>query len=280
MVVTTPCLAVFSRFRPDFPALPYTAGMTGPRKGSRGHAPKKNSARSRDGSTRDTSRPRRTLAGLNDEPAAKETPSRKPGARPGGPRAAAGEGRASHPRKTGARSGGPSEGRPGEKGGDRKRTGARPAGSAGGSTAGARSGAPRAPKVKKALPELRRVQLDAPVPDTVFVDRDGQKLTFPDSNLKRVAAKILTTRNKAWRYRAFSFPLFTDRGHEQSFHFDFYIYDAEDSVIRLILVVPYESREVWDRVGRFKRQYPMYTYELWTPEKLHGLDRPRASLGF
>ena len=68
--------------------------------------------------------------------------------------------------------------------------------------------------------------------------------------LKRVAADILQTRRKAWRYRPFSFPLFTDRGNEQSFHFDFYIYDAEDSVIRLILVVPHESREVWDRVGR------------------------------
>ncbi|EYB68805.1 hypothetical protein DEIPH_ctg017orf0173 [Deinococcus phoenicis] len=133
---------------------------------------------------------------------------------------------------------------------------------------------------KKPLPELKRVQLDAPAAETVFRDRDGERLTFPDSNLKRVAARILTEKNKAWRYRAFPFPLFTDRGNEQSFYFDFYIYDAEDSVIRLLLVVPFESREVWDRVGRFKRQYPMYTYELWTPEKLAQLQGPRGRLGF
>lgn len=140
----------------------------------------------------------------------------------------------------------------------------------------------RPPKAgaKKALPELRRVQLDAPPADTVFVDRDGERLTFAESNLRRVAAQILTEKRKAWRYRPFSFPLFTDRGHEQNFHFDFYIYDAEDSVIRLILVIPFESREVWDKVGRFKRQYPMYHYELWTPEKLAQLSGPRGRLGF
>lgn len=130
------------------------------------------------------------------------------------------------------------------------------------------------------MPELRRVQLDAPPPDAVFTDRDHNKLTFPDSNLKRVAAALLTEKRKAWRYRPFAFPIFTDKGHEQSFHFDFYIYDAEDSVIKLILVIPFESREVWDKVGRFKRQYPMYHYELWTPEKLAQLSGPRGRLGF
>lgn len=126
------------------------------------------------------------------------------------------------------------------------------------------------PKVgaKKALPELKRVQLDAPAPTKEFRDLDGEKLTFPDSNLRRVAAQILADKSKPWRFRPFAFPLFTDKGHEQNFYFDFYIYDPEGSVIRLILVVPHESREVWDKVGRFKRQYPMYTYELWTPEKL------------
>jgi len=130
------------------------------------------------------------------------------------------------------------------------------------------------------MPELKRVQLDAPPPDRAFRDRDGQTLTFPESSLKRVAAQILTEKNKAWRYRSFAFPLFTDKGNEQSFFFDFYIYDAEDSVIRLVLVIPFESRDVWDRVGRFKRQYPMYTYELWTPEKLAQLQGPRGRLGF
>lgn len=131
------------------------------------------------------------------------------------------------------------------------------------------------PKVgsKKPLPELKRVQLDAPAPETTFRDVDGEKVTFPESNLRRVAAKILADRHKPWRYRPFAFPLFTDKGHEQSFYFDFYIYDPEGSVIRLILVVPHESREVWDRVGRFKRQYPMYTYELWTPERLAQLQQ-------
>ncbi|WP_309570106.1 hypothetical protein, partial [Deinococcus sp.] len=156
------------------------------------------------------------------------------------------------------------------------RSGDTKAGSAGGGISARRA----PPKVRKALPELKRVQLDAPTPDTVFVDRDGERVTFTDSNLKRVAARILSERNKAWRYRPFGFPLFTDKGHEQTFHFDFYVYDYEDSVIRLILVIPFESREVWDRVGRFKRQYPMYTYELWTPEKLAFLDGPRGRLEF
>ncbi|MFD1730969.1 hypothetical protein ACFSC4_07595 [Deinococcus malanensis] len=38
------------------------------------------------------------------------------------------------------------------------------------------------------------------------MDRDGERISFPDSNLKRVAARILTDKNKAWRYRPFSFP--------------------------------------------------------------------------
>jgi hypothetical protein len=130
------------------------------------------------------------------------------------------------------------------------------------------------------MPELKRVQLDAPAPDTVFRDRDGERLTFPDSNLKRVAAALLSEKNKAWRYRPFAFPLFSDSGNETAFHFDFYVYDYEDSVIKLIMVIPFESREVWDKVGRFKRQYPMYSYELWTPEKLAKLSSPRGRLDF
>lgn len=215
-----------------------------------GRGPKKNTARGRDGTTRDTARVAR-------EP----SPAR-------------------------------SEERPGERSGEQKPSDGRRYGSAStrkgasstgrtstGRTSTERSRPPRTDK-KKALPELKRVQLQAPPPDTEFRDRDGQKLTFPDSNLRRVAAQILTEKRKAWRYRPFNFPLFTDKGHEQAFHFDFYIYDAEDSVIRLILVVASESREVWDKIGRFKRQYPMYTYELWTPEKLHQLSGPRGKLGW
>ncbi|ADV67455.1 hypothetical protein [Deinococcus maricopensis] len=151
-----------------------------------------------------------------------------------------------------------------------------------GDTRGGASGAKKAPPKKQGAPRgaAPGVKLDAPPVGAVFRDRDREKLTFPDSALKRVAAKILTEHNKAWRYRPFTFPLFTPGGSEQAFHFDFYIYDNMDTVVRLILVVPRESREVWDRVGRFKRQYPMYTYELWTTEKLAQLQKPRARLGF
>lgn len=145
-----------------------------------------------------------------------------------------------------------------------------------------RKAAPRVSKSEgpqKRLPQLRQVQLEAPPETAVFRDRDGEKHTFSDSKLRRIAAQILSEKGKHWRYRAFPFPIFTDRGHEQTLHFDFYIYDAEDTVIRLILVVPRESREVWDKVGRFKRQYPMYEYELWTPERLAALQSGRGRGG-
>ncbi|GGR98772.1 hypothetical protein [Deinococcus sedimenti] len=268
--------------------------MTGPKKGSRGRAPKRNTAQGRGGATRETTRPARERSeGSRNDSRGDSRPVRTELSGTGGPRRTSSTGSSSSggPRTGGTRSGGnsaarggtnPARRKPGEaaqgrsegrgEGRSEARAGSRPGGS------GPRRAAP--PKVKKALPELKRVQLDAPDPDTVFRDRDGEKMTFPDSNLRRVAAKILTEKNKAWRYRPFAFPLFTDRGHEQSFHFDFYIYDYEDSVIRLILVVPFESREVWDRVGRFKRQYPMYEYELWTPEKLYRLSGPRGRLDF
>ncbi|GGN45860.1 hypothetical protein [Deinococcus daejeonensis] len=275
--------------------------MTGPKKGSRGRAPKRNTAQGRGGATRETTRPARERsegAGAGRDSRGEGRPVRTELSGTGGLRRS--PARSGDARTGGAKSGGPFGGtRTGgsKSGGSGARGGTNPArrkpgeaaqgngegrtseGRAGGRPgSGPRRAAP--PKVKKALPELKRVQLDAPAPDTVFMDRDGEQMTFPDSNLKRVAAKILTEKNKAWRYRPFSFPLFTDRGGEQTFHFDFYIYDYEDSVIRLILVVPFESREVWDRVGRFKRQYPMYTYELWTPEKLYRLSGPRGRLEF
>ncbi|SEJ00501.1 hypothetical protein SAMN04488058_10375 [Deinococcus reticulitermitis] len=232
----------------------------GPIKGSKGRSQqsRRNAPQGRDGTTRDSVRPvretreeRAARTGTGSETQA--TSARAP-AQPGS-RAARG---------TGGR--GSEVGLRGE-----------------GFRFGSGSKRPAPPKVagsKKPLPELKRVQLDAPAPDTTFRDLDGERLSFPESNLKRVAARILTEKNKPWRYRPFAFPLFTDRGHEQSFHFDFYVYDPEGSVIRLILVVPHESREVWDRVGRFKRQYPMYTYELWTPEKLAQFQSPRGKLGW
>ncbi|MBZ9752420.1 hypothetical protein K7W42_16345 [Deinococcus sp. HMF7604] len=245
--------------------------MTGPKKGSRGRAPKRNTAQGRGGATRDSSRPARERSAAAGSDRSEQRPDRPQTARSGAAgkssgTTAGGSGRAGQTRGGPRRSGpGQSRGTPGEGGGS-GRTG--------------QQGRAGQIQRRKPLPELKRVQLDAPAPDRVFKDRDGEGLTFPDSNLKRVAAQILTEKRKAWRYRPFSFPLFTDKGNEQAFHFDFYVYDAEDSVIRLILVVPFESREVWDRVGRFKRQYPMYPYELWTPEKLARLSGPRGRLEF
>jgi hypothetical protein len=263
--------------------------MTGPKKGSRGRAPQRNTAQGRGGITRDTIKPARATREGGDAPgrdgARKDTrpgrgsDARPGGARPGSSRAAAGGGRSGAAGGRGSEN--PARRKPGEGSGrsEEGRSEGRGAVERRFTSGGPARRSPPKPG-KKALPELKRVQLDAPAPDTAFRDRDGDTLTFPDSNLKRVAAKILTEKKKAWRYRPFAFPLFTDRGSEQSFHFDFYIYDAEDSVIRLILVIPFESREVWDRVGRFKRQYPMYAYELWTPEKLARLSGPRGRLEF
>lgn len=238
--------------RPKRPGSKPTAGKQASTGGFRGHAPKKTTAKGRDGSTRDSAKvAREPGAGRSEErPATERRPAEQTSAQG---------------RRYGTATGSAAAGRTSSRGTSK--------------TGEGRAAPPKMTR-KKPLPELKRVQLDAPAPDTKFRDRDGEVHTFPDSNLRRVAAQILTEKRKAWRYRPFSFPLFTDKGHEQSFHFDFYIYDAEDSVIKLILVVPSESREVWDRVGRFKRQYPMYSYELWTPEKLHHLSGPRGRLGF
>ena len=130
------------------------------------------------------------------------------------------------------------------------------------------------------LPKQRGPQLDAPPSGTQFRDRDGKLHTFPESNLKRIAARILTERSKKWRYRPFGFPIFSASGSEQEMHFDFYVYDNMDSIFKLILLMPRESRDVWDRVGRFKQQYPMYSYELWTPDHLAKVMGPRGSLGW
>ena len=122
--------------------------------------------------------------------------------------------------------------------------------------------------------------MKAPAPDTTFRDRDGELHTFAESNLKRVAARILSERRKPWRYRPFPFPLFTDKGQEQTFYFDFYVYDNMEMILKLILVSARESAEIWDKIGRFKRQYPMYSYELWTPDKLAQLQQPHSRLSF
>jgi hypothetical protein len=150
------------------------------------------------------------------------------------------------------------------------RTG-KPAGASGPRT-GTRTGSPRGAAVG--------VDLGAPDPETAYRDRDGETHRFAESPLKRVAAQILRERSKPWRYRPFPFPLFTDKGAEQTFYFDFYVYDNMDMILKLVLVVPRESAEVWDKIGRFKKQFPMYSYELWTPEKLSKLKNPRTELGF
>ncbi|CAM3231341.1 hypothetical protein DESA109040_03995 [Deinococcus saxicola] len=260
--------------------------MTGPKKGSRGRAPKRNTAQGRGGVTRDTVKPARertTSRGSEVETAGSgRTGARTGAAKPAGSRATQTERRPSG--ASGAKSAtnparrGPGERAAGERSADSR--GERQEGAAGRTFKPAPGRKPPPRLGRRPMPELKRVQLDAPPPDTVFKDRDGERLTFPESNLKRVAAAVLTEKKKAWRYRPFPFPLFSDSGNESAFHFDFYVYDYEDSVIRLIMVIPFESREVWDKVGRFKRQYPMYDYELWTPEKLARLSGPRGRLEF
>ncbi|ULH15823.1 hypothetical protein MF271_04080 [Deinococcus sp. KNUC1210] len=143
------------------------------------------------------------------------------------------------------------------------------------------TGSRPASRLRNPNPPRKNVpQLDAPPPESTFRDRDGKPHHFPDSSLKRVSAQILHTKNKKWRYRPFGFPLFLPNGNEQEMFFDFYIYDNMDSLVRVILVMSRESREVWDKIGRFKQQYPMYAYELWTPETLARLQAPRGQLGF
>ncbi len=176
------------------------------------------------------------------------------------------------------------EGRGGSKASDARQT-ARPTasglGGAGALPEQKRSGKPATPRGKGApKSSARPVNLKAPAPDTTFRDRDGELHTFAESNLKRVAARILSERRKPWRYRPFPFPLFTDKGQEQTFYFDFYVYDNMEMILKLILVSARESAELWDKIGRFKRQYPMYSYELWTPDKLAQLQQPHSRLSF
>lgn len=120
-------------------------------------------------------------------------------------------------------------------------------------------------QVKKthSRPELPQIK-----PDQVFKDRDGKNHTFSESALKRVAAQLLHKHKKQWRYRNFSFPVIGHSGNEMEVTFDFYVYDSNDTIVRVILVVPSESRELWDRLGLFKKQFPMYTHEVWTPETM------------
>ena len=159
-----------------------------------------------------------------------------------------------------------------------------------GRTSGERSGTGHAPTGRMSTgrtysrtpgkPRQRGPQLDTPPSGATYRDRDGKTHSFPDSALKRIAAQILVARNKKWRYRPFGFPIFSASGSEQEMHFDFYVYDNLDSIFKLVLLMPRESREVWDRVGRFKQQYPMYSYELWTPEYLAKIMGPNGTLGW
>jgi hypothetical protein len=135
------------------------------------------------------------------------------------------------------------------------------------------------PNGKKPSGKVHHPLPEAPPPDKGFRDMDGVVHTFPDSGLKRLAAQLLSNNNKRWRYRPYTFPLFTPSGSEQECHFDFHIYDNMSTVVRLITVVPSESRELWDRLGRFKRQYTMYTHEVWTAEQLSAR-YGRKRLGF
>jgi hypothetical protein len=143
----------------------------------------------------------------------------------------------------------------------------------------AKQGSKNGAKGKKPGGKVHHPLPEAPPPDKGFRDMDGVVHTFPDSGLKRLAAQLLSNNNKRWRYRPYTFPLFTPSGSEQECHFDFHIYDNMSTVVRLITVVPSESRELWDRLGRFKRQYTMYTHEVWTAEQLSAR-YGRKRLGF
>lgn len=145
---------------------------------------------------------------------------------------------------------------------------------------------PRAPRLQGGAAQGRSrsaagaaPNLQVPAPETVFRDMDGAAHTFPESSLKRVAAALLTEKKKRWRYRPFAFPLQTQRS-EQSLTFDFYIYDNMSQVSRVILLQARDSREVWDKVGRFKSQFPQYRHELWTPQHLADLQSGRARMEF
>lgn len=147
------------------------------------------------------------------------------------------------------------------------------------SQAASRDAAKTSSKGKKTGGKVHHPLPEAPPPDKGFRDMDGVVHTFPDSGLKRLAAQLLSDNKKRWRYRPYTFPLFTPSGSEQECHFDFHIYDNMSTVVRLITVVPSESRELWDRLGRFKRQYTMYTHEVWTAEQLSAR-YGRKRLGF
>ena len=126
---------------------------------------------------------------------------------------------------------------------------------------------------KPGKPTLRtgskRLELpEAPPPNTRFYDLEGQVHTFPDSPFKRIAADLLTRHKKRWKYRPFGFPLIMPSNREHDLYFDFYVYDNMDTLVKLITLSPRDSREVWDRVGRFKKQYTMYSQEVWTPQIL------------
>ncbi len=142
----------------------------------------------------------------------------------------------------------------------------------------AAEGSQTAPKaVRPALRgSSRRLELpEAPPPNTVFYDLEGQSHTFPDSPFKRIAADLLSRHKKRWKYRPFGFPLIMPSNREHDLYFDFYVYDNMNTLVKLITLSPRDSKEVWDRIGRFKKQYTMYNQEVWTPQILAELTKKR-----
>lgn len=143
----------------------------------------------------------------------------------------------------------------------------------------ARAEGTAAPKGSKPAFRAGSKRLDlpeAPPPNTLFYDLEGQGHTFPDSPFKRLAAELLSRHKKRWKYRPFGFPLMMPSNREHDLYFDFYVFDNMNTLVKLITLSPRDSREIWDRVGRFKQQYSMYSQEVWTPQILAELLKKRT----
>ncbi|HEX2865373.1 MAG TPA: hypothetical protein VHN99_12450 [Deinococcales bacterium] len=155
-------------------------------------------------------------------------------------------------RKAGGRGG-----KPGARGGKRGpgKPGAGPAGAA-----------PVQPKPKKAPPAPPR-----PLEPGEFVQQDGQIVFIPAGWRRRVAV-ALTDHGLRWRYRDFSFPITTEKGHEMDFTPDFLIYDEAPKVVRVIIVPGGgEDRAAKGKAGLFKAQYRSIAVEVWDAKRMEDL---------
>lgn len=101
-----------------------------------------------------------------------------------------------------------------------------------------------------------------------FVQQDGS-IVFIPSGWRRKAAVALTAHGLRWRYRDFTFPLITEKGHELEFTPDFLIYDDAPKVVRIIIVPGGgEDRTAKGKAGLFKAQYRSIAVEVWDARRL------------